>query len=120
VIGLLLITGDGKREAPMIVFFASLVAVPAVILLNCWVLFVSWRRPSRLLASALVLPALVLLGSVLFIHGSESWQELGMLLLAPFLMVPMNSLGLVAILWLLAIVVLVYLAKHLSTTKLPH
>lgn len=115
VVALLLTTGAGKREAPTIVFFASLIAVPALVLLNGWVLFVEWRRRSRLIASASVLPAVVALGCLLFVHGSGRWQELGMLPLVPFLMVPMRGLSMLAAAWALALVVLVVAARRMAT-----
>jgi hypothetical protein len=114
VVGLLVTTGAGKREAPMIVFFASLIAVPGIVLLNGWVLFVPWRRRASLVAAASVLPAIVALGCALFVHGSGRWQELGMLPLAPFLLVPTTRLGTFAVLWVLAIVALLLTARHIA------
>ena len=105
------------REAPMIVFFAALSAVPAVVLLNSWVLFVPWQRRASLLAAAAVLPAIFALGSALFIHGTGRWQELGMSPLVPFLMVPMRGLGMMTALWALAVVALLLAAQRLAATK---
>jgi uncharacterized membrane protein (Fun14 family) len=117
IVGLLIATGEGRREAPMIVFFASLVAVPALALLNSWVLFVNWYQRSRLVASASVLPGVFALGCILFIHGSGRWQELGMLPLLPFLMVPMNGLGTLAVLWAVALAALLIAARRLDASR---
>jgi hypothetical protein len=117
VVGLLIATGGGLREAPMIVFFAALFAVPAVVLLNCWVLFVSWPRRTPLVGSGLLLPAIFALGSALFIHGSGRWQEIGMLPLVPFMMAPTRGLGILAVVWALAVVALLLVAQRLAGGK---
>lgn len=119
VVCMVIVTGAGTREAPMIVFFASLVAVPVVALLNCWVLFVRWQRRALLVLSASVLPAIFAIGCGLLVHGSGRWQEFGMLLLAPFLAVPMRGLGTLAVLWTLAMVALLLTARRIAETVHP-
>jgi hypothetical protein len=101
----------------MIVFFASLTAVPALVLLNCWVLFVDWPRRFLLVASASVLPAVLALGCILFVHGSGRWQELGLIPLVPFLMVPMNGLGTLGVLWALSIALLLIAAQRVVARR---
>jgi len=110
-IALVLATGQGRQEAPIILFFASLVAVPMVVLLNCWVLFVNWRLRLRLVASACVLPALIGIGSLLFVHGAGRWQDAGLVVLLPFLMVPMRGIGVLTALWTVSIAGLLLAAR---------
>lgn len=117
LVGLLLATGNGKREAPLMVFFTSLFAVPAIILLDCWVLFVNWQKRSLLIAAGAAIPAIYLFGCLLFIHGSGSWQALGMLALLPFMSVPMRDLGTLTALWVLAIVALLIMARRMTTNR---
>lgn len=112
LIALVVATGQGRREAPMILFFASLVAVPAVMLVNSWVLFVDWASRSRLLAAALVIPAVVGVGGVLVVHGTGRWHQLGMLVLLPFLKVPLTYPRVALALWLLAVVAAFLAAKR--------
>jgi hypothetical protein len=114
LVALLLATGRGRREAPMIVFFASLVAIPGLVLANCWTLFVRWSSPVHLALSAAALPSLFLLGAVLFVHGTGRWQEVGMLVLAPFLHIPLSHIGWLAAAWLAALVGLLLSAKQVA------
>jgi hypothetical protein len=109
LIALVVTTGRGRQEAPMVLFFASLFAVPLVVLLNCWV---NWRLRLRLVASASVLPAIVGIGSVLFVHGAGRWQEAGMLILLPFLAVPMRGIGVMTALWAISIAGLLLAARR--------
>jgi hypothetical protein len=96
----------------LVLFFASLFAVPLVMLLNCWVLFVNWRLRLRLVASASVLPAIVGIGSVLLVHGAGRWREAGMLILLPFLAVPMRGIGVMTALWAISIAGLLLAARR--------
>ena len=114
-LSLLLATGIGKREAPAIVFFASLFAVPAVLLLNCWVLFIAWSSSTRIALAAAVLPGLFALGALLAIHSTGGWQQLGMAVLMPFLPVPMRHLELLAGLWAVALVIVLLWAHRIET-----
>ena len=77
VVAAALATGQGKAEAPLLLFFASVVAVPGVLLLNCWVLFVAWSSRIRMLVAACAMPALVGLGALLVVHGTGHWREAG-------------------------------------------
>jgi hypothetical protein len=114
-----LIVVSGRDEAPMIVMFASLFAVPAVILLNGWVLFVDWQRRSRLVASASVLPTMIIIGSVLFVHGAGRWRDAGLLILLPFQIVPMQSLGTLTVLWAIGIAGLLFTAWRIAARSEP-
>lgn len=117
LVALLIATGIGRREAPMIVFFASLVAVPGLVLANCWTLFIAWTSRVRLLLSAAALPALFFLGALLFTHGASRWQEAGMLVLAPFMHIPMHNIGWLAVAWLAALVGLLLSAKYMAASR---
>lgn len=117
VVAFLLVTGSGKREAPAIVFFASLVAVPALVLANCWTLFVDWSSRVSLVLSAAVIPALFVLGALLFIHGAGRWQEAGIILLAPFLHLPMRHIGWLAMGWVAALAGLLLAARYLAARR---
>ena len=112
---IVLIVVSGKGEPPMIVILASLFVVPGVMLLNCWVLFVDWQHRYRLVVSAAVLPAIVILGSILFVHGGGRWWEAGVLILLPIQMVPVQSLGALTGLWALGIAGLLFAAWRLNS-----
>jgi len=116
-IALVLASGRGRREAPAIVFFASLVAVPALVLVNCWTLFVAWSSRVRLVLSSAALPALFVLGAVAFVHGADGWQKAGMLVLAPFMHFPMRHVGLLAAAWLGAVLGLLLTAKLMPANR---
>lgn len=101
-------SGHGRAEAPLLLFFTSLVAVPAVLLLNCWVLFVAWSSRLSMLVAAGTIPAIVGLSGVLVVHGTGHWQEAGVYMLLPFLAIPITypraigamwAAGLLAVLW---------------------
>jgi hypothetical protein len=96
-----LATGSGKREAPIVVFFASLVAVPATLLANQWTLFVQWRSCGSALLAGLVIPAVLVLAAMLGIHGSGRVQAAGFLVWLPFIAVPTrtSTLQLLALIW---------------------
>lgn len=66
-VALVLATGRGKRQAPAILFFASLVALPGLLLFNCWTMFVAWSSRVRLVLSAAALPAFFVLGALSFV-----------------------------------------------------
>ena len=117
-IALLIATGHGRQGAPLVMFFASFVALPATMLANCWVLFVNWKTRARLFLAGLALPALVGLAAALVVHATGHAQELGMLLLTPFLIFPdaVTQYPRAAfLLWLLAMVALVSAARILSS-----
>lgn len=114
---IILAGGRGKGEAPMVVFFASLVAVPAVILLNCWVLFIPWHSLLRLFAFASILPAIITLGSALFVYGSGFLQNSGLVVLLPFLCVPMRGLRLLTTVWAIAVASLLFTAWRVDARR---
>ena len=106
-----LATGQGKAEAPMLLFFASLVAVPGVLLLNCWVLFVAWSSRIRMLVAACAIPAVVGLGALLVVHGTGHWQEAGLFIFLPFQMVPITYPRAVGAVWILLLLLAVLAAR---------
>jgi hypothetical protein len=117
VVAAALATGHDKAEAPMLLFFASLVAVPGVLLLNCWVLFVAWSSGIRMLAAACAIPAVVGLGSLLVVHGTGRWQEAGIAILLPFLMVPITYARTVGAVWVLLLLVVLLVAGAVQRAR---
>jgi len=61
--------------AGMMVFYVSLALVPALLVLNLWVLGVRWRGHFRVLFAGLALPVFVGLLELLALHGSTSQQR---------------------------------------------
>lgn len=116
---LLLATGGGRGEAPMIVFFASFMAIPGLVLANCWTLFIAWQSRVRLAMSAAALPALFWLGALLFVHSTGRWREVGVLALSPFLSIPMGHTAWLAAAWLATLMVLLFLAKYFAARTYP-
>jgi hypothetical protein len=112
-------SGRGKGEAPMLVFFVSLVAVPAVLLLNCWVLFVAWSSPMRMLTAASMIPAVVGIGAVLVVHGTGRWVEAGMFLLFPFLLIPETNPRAVGAVWAVMLLVVLLAARAVQRARQP-
>ena len=112
-----LATGQGEAEAPMLLFFASLVAVPGVLLLNCWVLFVAWSSRIRMLVAACAIPALVGLGAVLLLHGTGHWREVGIVILLPFQMVPMIYPRVVGAVWVLLLLAVLLAARAVQRRR---
>jgi hypothetical protein len=119
LIVLVIATGRGKESAPMALFFASMVALPGTMLCNCWVLFISWRSKVRLFLGGLAFPALVGFGSALLVHGTGHGQELGVLVLYPFFLVPVvggpGRPQAALTLWALAMIAVVVAARVVST-----
>lgn len=60
--------------AGMGLFFFSLLAVPALPVLNLWVLAVPWRGHFRAFFGGLALPALIGAAEFLLLHGRD-WQK---------------------------------------------
>ena len=117
VVAAAIATGRDRAEAPMLLFFASLVAVPGVLLLNCWVLFVAWSSGIRMLVAACAIPALVGLGSLLVVHGTGHWQEAGFAILLPFLMVPITYPRTVGAAWVLLLLVVLLIARGVQGAR---
>lgn len=59
----------GQGFAPAFVFVLSVYAVPVMLLVNCWVLFVDWRSRGRLFAAGLAMPLCVGFIMVIIIHA---------------------------------------------------
>lgn len=53
----------------MAIAFGSLVIVPALLIANCWTLFLPWQRKSTLFFAGTALPALVGVMELLMVHG---------------------------------------------------
>jgi hypothetical protein len=49
--------------------FGSLVIVPALLIANCWVLFIVWRRRSTVILAGTMLPAGIGAMEFLLVHG---------------------------------------------------
>lgn len=92
----------------------SFVAVPAVMLTNCWVLFVSWRGRAPLIIAGLLVPSYVGAAMTIFIHGTRGEGNVGGALLTPFFMILVvataQPLATFAI-WLLAMIAFVLRAR---------
>jgi hypothetical protein len=101
----------------MLVFFTSLVAVPAVLLLNCWVLFVAWSSLTRLLVAACAIPAFVSMSAVLVVHGTGHWQEAGMIMAYPFLLIPVTYPKAVGALWAVVLLIVLLLARAVQQAR---
>jgi hypothetical protein len=110
-------SGRGKGEAPMLVFFTSLAAVPAVLLLNCWVLFVAWSSLTRLLVAGCAIPAFVSMGAVLLVHGTGRWGEAGMIVLYPFLLIPVTYPRAVGSLWAVVLLIVLLVARAVQQAR---
>jgi hypothetical protein len=85
-------TGQGKEWAPAGLLIASLAALPAIMLVNCYVLFVAWKSRARMLLAAHAIPGAMALASLAFVHGTPDVREWGALALAPLAAVPGGAL----------------------------
>jgi hypothetical protein len=115
---LIVATGRGKEWAPMVAFFASFVAVPATMLINCWVLFVNWKNRGSFYLGASAIPAVVGIGMSLSVHGTGASQTFGAAVLAPILVVfgaaarfPRSAFAL----WIVAMIALYLGARALES-----
>lgn len=52
--------------------FGSLVIVPALLIANCWVLFVAWMRRTAVMLAGIALPAVIGTAEYFLLHG-PSW-----------------------------------------------
>jgi hypothetical protein len=108
----------GKETGPVVVLIVSIVAVPATMLANCWVLFVNWNRRVLLFAGGLAVPSYVGCAMAIFLHGPANDANVGLRMIAPLFMIPnpvktRDVLAMSAI-WLLGIIALVVLARALA------
>ena len=67
---LVFVTGHGKGAGPASVFVLSFFAVPIMLIVNCWVLFVRWQDRGWLFAAGTALPLCVGFAAAYMIHGS--------------------------------------------------
>ena len=111
---LLAIASRGADPA-LATLFLSLVAVPATLLCNGWVLFVDWPDRRRLLLAGHALPACIVLAALVFVAESGAKDGWGLKLLMPLfvLMEVTLSLPLAALAtWAIALLVMVLLARR--------
>ena len=113
---LLLVTlgGKGKEFAPFLLLLISIVAVPATMLANGWVLFMAWRRGS-LVAGAFVLPTIVAIAMALFLQAPHHDRGLPAAILAPCLALleAVSKHPVIAFAaWALSLVALILLARR--------
>lgn len=66
---LLLSLDSGGGWDGMAIAFGSLVIVPALLIANCWLLFIAWERRLALVRAGSALPALVGIMELLLTHG---------------------------------------------------
>jgi len=76
--------GESAGFASMHVAFVSIVALPALILLNYWTLFVRWTRKPALLLGGLALPAFMGTAMAALIHGENGLRNTAAYILWPF------------------------------------
>lgn len=79
-----LLMATTREFMPLLLLVLAIVVVPAVMLANCWTLFVAWRGSLPLLLAGLAIPALA--GAVLttFVHGRGAAQRMAEAVLTPF------------------------------------
>jgi hypothetical protein len=113
----LVATGHGRESAPAVALIVSLFALPATMLANCWVLFVAWSDRTLLFAAGLAVPCYVGCGMAIFVHGAPNDENVGLLMLAPFFMIPSevtrHPLAVLAV-WLLGMIALILRARALA------
>ncbi len=59
----------GEGFAPAVVLLLSVYAFPVMMLVNCWVFFIDWRRRSHLFAAGLAVPLCVGFIMAIFIQS---------------------------------------------------
>lgn len=109
--------GHDRGEAPLLLFFASLGALPAVLLLNSWVLFVAWSSRVSMMIAAFTIPAIVALSGVLVVHGTGHWHEAGIFMLLPFLAIPVTSPRALGIAWAVGLLVVLWAAHAVQRSR---
>jgi hypothetical protein len=107
-------TGQGREWAPATLLIASLAALPAIMLVNCYVLFVDWKSRARMVLAAHAIPGAMVLAALAFVHGTPDVQQWGALALAPLAALPGGALRhpvAALALWALAIAGLLVAAR---------
>ena len=108
----------GEETGPVVVLIVSIVAVPATMLANCWVLFVNWNRRVLLFAGGLAGPLYVGCGMAIFLHGPKNDANVGLKMIAPLFMIPnpVKTRGVLAMfaILLIGIIALILLARALA------
>lgn len=95
--------GSGSWDG-MSIFFGSLFIVPALLIANCWVLFIAWTRKFSLILAGILLPTVIGAMEFFWMHGpSRIHSAINAAFVAPF-----------AWLWLLAILLFAPLAFFLA------
>lgn len=61
-------SGTGSWDG-MGIAFGSLVLVPGLLVLNCWVMPLRWQRKLRVFIAGLLIPAFISLTEYLWLHG---------------------------------------------------
>jgi hypothetical protein len=117
ILFLVFATGYGRESAPVVVIILSFVALPATMLVNCWVLFVTWSDRALLFAAGLAVPLYVGCGMAIFVHGTTNDENVGLIMLAPFFMIlgagTRHPLALFAI-WALGIIAFILRVRALA------
>jgi hypothetical protein len=117
---LTVVMGAGREFAPLVAIILTFSTLPVIMLINGWVLFVTWRSRLHLFLGSLVIPSVMLMTIMLFLEGAGDLKKFGTVLLAPLfgimeLVVPYPILALT--LWVLAMA-LIYLAAHAKTSQI--
>jgi hypothetical protein len=118
---LVLVAGQGREAAPLVVLAVSVVALPAAMLANGWVLFAPWR-PAALIVGGFAVPVLIAVAMALYIQGSAGERQLGATMLAPFFAIlavaAKHPVGLL-VAWGLALAGVILAARRRRAPKAP-
>jgi len=79
-----LLMATATEFMPLLLLVLAIVVVPAVMLANCWTLFVAWRGSLPLLLAGFAIPALSAAVLTTFAHGRGAAQRIAEAVLAPF------------------------------------
>jgi hypothetical protein len=79
-----LLMATAREFMPLLLLVLSIVVVPAVMLVNCWTLFVAWRGSLPLLLVGLAIPAFAGAVLTMFIHGRGAAKRAAEAVLTPF------------------------------------
>lgn len=63
-------SGSGSWDG-MTIFFGSLFIVPGLLVANCWVTPIQWRRKSSIFVAGLMIPAVIGAISFLWLYGPD-------------------------------------------------
>lgn len=116
---LALIGGKGKEFAPILLLLMALITLPLTMLANGWTLFVGWGR-GRLVAGALVLPAIVAVVMAMFLQGPYYDRGLPAAILAPcltLLEIASKHPVVAFAAWAVSVVALILLARRVHRTR---